>query len=163
MALLEFLGDMTALSIALFVVGVVLLIIEMFHPGFGIAGILGIIALVADIFVTAKTLTQGLMMAAAVAVLILMLLLIGARLMSKSRLPRPLVLKEAITAKSGAEERASYLGRLGVAETVLRPAGIADFDGTRLDVVSQGGYISRGERVEVVEADGNRIVVRAAK
>lgn len=163
MQILEFLSNMTTLSIILFIVGVALLIVEMLNPGFGIAGILGIVSLVADIFITAKSLTQGLIMAAIVAVIILILLIIGARLISKGKLPKKLVLKEATDGKSGVSGQESYLGKTGTAETVLRPAGIASFNGLRLDVVSQGGFISRGEQVEVVEADGNRIVVKAVK
>jgi membrane-bound ClpP family serine protease len=163
MQILDILSNMTTLSIILFIAGVALLIIEMFHPGFGFAGILGIIALIADIFVTAKTLAQGLLLAAIVAVIILILLLIGARFVSKGKFPKPLVLKDATDGISGISGKESYLGKTGTAETTLRPAGIADFDGLRLDVVSQGGFISKGEKVEVVEADGNRLVVKEVK
>jgi membrane-bound serine protease (ClpP class) len=45
----------------------------------------------------------------------------------------------------------------------LRPAGIADFHGERVDVVSQGEYIAAGEPVEVVRVEGNRVVVRRAR
>ncbi len=163
MPLLDFFGNISVLSILLFAAGVILLIIEMFHPGFGAAGTLGIIALAADIFITAKTLAQGLVMAAVVAALILIFLIIGARLISKGRLPKPLVLREATSGKSGSLGSEEIIGKTGTAQTALRPAGIADFGGLRLDVVSQGGFVSRGERVEIVEKDGNRIVVRPIK
>jgi membrane-bound serine protease (ClpP class) len=56
----------------------------------------------------------------------------------------------------------SLVGRLGVALSDLRPSGIADIDGERVDVVTSGEYISAGERIEVVRDEGYRRVVRRA-
>jgi membrane-bound serine protease (ClpP class) len=56
--------------------------------------------------------------------------------------------------------RPAYLGgRRGVAVSNLRPSGIAEIDGERVDVVSSGGYIPAGDRIEVVRDDGYRRVV----
>lgn len=56
--------------------------------------------------------------------------------------------------------RPVYLGgRRGVAVTSLRPSGIAEIDGERVDVVSSGGYIPAGDPIEVVRDDGYRRVV----
>lgn len=56
----------------------------------------------------------------------------------------------------------SLLGEEGVAVSVLRPAGKAQIGGRYVDVVSDGPYIQRGSRIEVVEVAGNRVVVREA-
>jgi membrane-bound serine protease (ClpP class) len=69
-------------------------------------------------------------------------------------------LKEAITARAG--EVDSLVGRHGVAETALRPAGKASIGGRRVDVVTDGGFIDAGERVVVAEVNGPRVVVRKA-
>jgi membrane-bound serine protease (ClpP class) len=53
-----------------------------------------------------------------------------------------------------------WLGRSGTAVSPLRPAGIAEIDGTRVDVVSDGGFVDVGTTIEVTRVDGNRIVVR---
>ena len=55
----------------------------------------------------------------------------------------------------------TLLGRHGVAESPLRPAGAATIDGRRVDVVSNGGYIEAGAAVEVVAVRGARIEVKA--
>lgn len=56
--------------------------------------------------------------------------------------------------------RPAYLaGRRGVAVSNLRPSGVAEIDGERVDVVTGGGYIPAGEPVEVVRDDGYRRVV----
>jgi len=47
--------------------------------------------------------------------------------------------------------------------TVLNPAGIAEFDGVRLNVVSEASYMTKGTKVKVIQVEGNRIVVRETK
>ena len=71
----ELLSSITILSIVLFVVGVGLMVAEFFIPGFGVCGILGIILLAADIFVTAKSVEQGLILAAFIFIILIILFL----------------------------------------------------------------------------------------
>ncbi|MDQ3350257.1 MAG: hypothetical protein M3545_20110 [Acidobacteriota bacterium] len=52
------------------------------------------------------------------------------------------------------------LGLTGTALSPLRPAGVADINGARVDVVSDGSFIEAGSAIEVTRVDGNRIVVR---
>ena len=52
-----------------------------------------------------------------------------------------------------------FLGREGVAHTALRPAGIGEFDGVKLNVVSDGEFIAAGKSISVQSVSGNRIVV----
>ena len=53
-----------------------------------------------------------------------------------------------------------WLGEKGRASSALRQAGVAEIDGERVDVVSDGELIDAGQFVEVTRVDGNRIVVR---
>jgi membrane-bound serine protease (ClpP class) len=55
------------------------------------------------------------------------------------------------------------MGKCGVAITVLRPSGIAEFDGERLNVVSQGDFIGKDAAVKVIAIEGGRIVVAPVK
>ena len=56
----------------------------------------------------------------------------------------------------------SYLeGKPGKSVTPLRPAGIAEIDGSRMDVVSEGTYIPAGVEIEVIKVEGRRVVVRS--
>ena len=59
-----------------------------------------------------------------------------------------------------AQDMSYFIDRMGVAQTVLRPSGVADFDGVKLDVVADGEYIPAGAGVRVVKVEGARIVVR---
>ena len=55
------------------------------------------------------------------------------------------------------------MGKTGVTDTPLRPAGMAEFDGVKLSVVSEGEFIESGREVTVERVEGNRIVVREVK
>ena len=53
------------------------------------------------------------------------------------------------------------VGKRGRTSSVLRPAGIGDFDGVRLNVVTEGDFIESGRPIEIARVEGARIVVRA--
>jgi membrane-bound ClpP family serine protease len=57
----------------------------------------------------------------------------------------------------------SLVGATGVAVTDLHPSGAAEVDGQRVDVVTEGDYLSAGDPIEVIDDDeGYRRVVRRA-
>ncbi len=152
--------------------GVVLLVLEFFViPGFGVAGILGILALAGALamsVVGSGATPEFFMFAAGRIVFSLLLALLASfvllRFMPRTRLGRQLILDTGLGAgyASGSAPEADlrWLGKRGVTTSPLRPAGIAEIEGTRVDVVSEGELIEPGTPVEVVRVDGNRVVVR---
>ena len=113
--------------------------------------------------------TASVIIAAFGRVAISMLIAIGgglALLRVLPRLPfgRRLVLDTEMEAAQGytspPDSDRLQLGRTGTALSPLRPAGVADIDGVRVDVVSDGGFIAPGTAIEVTRVEGNRIVVR---
>ena len=163
MEFISLLANISALSIVLFLVGIGFLVIELIEPGFGVFGILGIVSLIVCIFITAQTVAQGFILTAIFFVIILIFLGIFLSVVSKGKLPKRLVLHESETLDqgfSGAEDVQYLVGKTGLVTTICRPAGIADFDGVRLDVVSRGEFIEKGKTVVVLECEGNRIVVK---
>jgi len=159
-------------ELLLVAVGLVLLAVELFvTPGFGVTGIAGLLAIVGGL--TMSLLGSGTtweVVAAAVGRVALSLLVGVAasvallRLLPRLPFGRRLILDTALGALTGAvsapEGDQRWLGRRGTAASPLRPAGIADLAGERVDVVSQGEYIEAGEPIEVIRVEGNRIVVR---
>jgi membrane-bound serine protease (ClpP class) len=63
---------------------------------------------------------------------------------------------------SASAARAAREGAIGIALTDLRPSGVADFEGHRIDVITEGDYLTAGEPVQVLHAERYRRVVRRA-
>ncbi len=157
-----FFSGISLWSLGLLILGLAFLAAEVLHPGFGLPGILGIVCLALDILISAKTLAQGLWMTALAALLVFLALVLGATLVSRGKLPRWLVLREENGAEAGfvsAESAPVEPGALGRAATVLRPAGMAEFSGRRLDAVTQGEFIEAGEALRALRSEGGRVVV----
>jgi len=89
---------------------------------------------------------------------------VAIRVLRRRPTRRRLVLDTELGAEEGfasaPEADRAWLGKRGTAASSLRPAGIADIEGERVDVVSDGEFIEPGEPIVVVRVDGNRIVVR---
>ena len=148
-------------AIILLILGFGLVVLEMYLPGFGAPGILGCILLVAGVIAARPTPLQALIMALIIVALLCVALSIFIHSASKGRLANSrLVLKEVATRADGENELAYFVGKTGVTDTPLRPAGHAEFDGVRLSVVSEGEFIEAGRTVTVERVEGNRIVVR---
>jgi len=146
--------------------GVALLLLEFFViPGFGFAGILGILALLAALVmsVVGSGATPEFFMLATGRILLALLVALVAsfvllRFMPRTPFGRRLILDTGLGTRQ--DDHLRWLGKRGRATTPLRPAGIADISGARVDVVSEGELIDPGTPVEVTRVDGNRIVVR---
>lgn len=61
-----------------------------------------------------------------------------------------------------ADQRSSYLGREGLAITPLRPTGVVEIDGNRIEVATEGEFVAAGSWVRVVAMDRRRFFVRMA-
>ena len=155
------LGNIPAL--VMMIIGFVLLVIEMYIPGFGLAGISGSILMVGGIVVMGPTPLQALILVLISVVLLSIAFSLAMHSISKGRLSRSkLVLNEALNQKSASEEEdlSYFVGKVGQTRTALRPAGIAEFDGVKLNVVSDGDFVNTQKFVLVERVEGNRIVVR---
>ena len=154
--------------------GLILVGLEIFViPGFGIAGILGIMALMGGLGLSliGTGATWDFMLSALGQVALSILVAIIAALIVLRYFPRlpfgrRLILETNLQAQEGYEssppEDHRWLGKQGIAVSDLHPSGIARFDRERVDVVSDGTFIDAGQPLEVVRIDGNRVVVRLA-
>jgi membrane-bound serine protease (ClpP class) len=163
-------------EIVLFIVGIVLLAIEVFVvPGFGVAGIIGIIMIVASLFLALigglpfwdfEELSVALVQLSGAIVLSVVVILILLKYLPKTTFFNKLILSEEETSSSGFVSYPSekeLIGVEGTALTTLRPAGSAEFNGKRVDVVADWEYIERGTKVKVLRVEGVKVVVTAVK
>ena len=152
--------------IVCFVLGIGLLMLEAFLPGFGVPGVTGIIleliTLVLTWFSHGPTATLG-MLLVVLSVLAIAISMSLRSLASGKLRNSKIVLNTAENNEAGYrsnEDMKVFLDRVGTTTTVLRPTGMADFEGVRMNVVSEGDFISAGESVRIIRIEGSRIVVR---
>ncbi|MBI3823639.1 MAG: hypothetical protein HY289_13300 [Planctomycetes bacterium] len=175
----SFVGEFTLLAIMLFLLGLVFLGVEVFVvPGLGFVGVAGAVLMFlslllvtlehwptnpnewADLGGTFGALAIGIALA-----------VVGAVGLTWS-LPSIPFLNKMVLKPPGEEADAgpstslsnsgtlALLGAIGVAITPLRPAGKAQFSGQFLDVMTDGDFVSPGGRVQVVEVEGTRVIVK---
>jgi len=146
-----------------------LLVVEVFIPSGGVIGILSVISAIAGVVMFWRvSWVWGATSLTLVLILAPICFNFALRMMPYTPVGRHLFLTDsaedaARQAERLEEERqaeAALVGALGVATTDLRPAGVADIEGTRVDVLAVGGPIDVGERVRVVEVQGNQVRVR---
>jgi membrane-bound serine protease (ClpP class) len=161
-------------EIVLFVIGVILLVVELFIiPGFGIAGVTGILAIIFSLgaalignvglaFPELELITQAIWTLAITLLLTILLISSLARYLPENRLFSKLVLSESTDIASGYmtyTDHDDLVGLQGKAISILRPAGTVMIEGKRYDVVSDGDFIDKGQKIKVVEVVGGKVIV----
>ncbi|MFW6137862.1 MAG: NfeD family protein [Spirochaetota bacterium] len=172
------LGTVGSAELILFLAGLVLLIVEIFIiPGFGVAGIAGILAIVTSLVLSMQgfiipefewerdVLKRNVTVVVTSLVSALVIFGIMAYFLPRLRLFSRLALSASQTAEQGytvqtSAEKQGWIGKRGIAVTTLRPSGKARFGDEVMYVETEGEYVEAGRSVEVIETSGNRIVVR---
>jgi len=152
-------------SLSLIVVGIMLILLEIFIiPGFGITGIAGLAMLLGGVFFVADTFAEGLIYLFITVLTTGLLIYIGFKTGRVKMLWKKISLREKQNSEEGyiapRREYSGYLGKSGTAITLLRPAGTAEIDGDRVDVVSDGSFVPKDSRIKVIAVEGTRIIVR---
>ncbi len=156
-------------DIALIMVALILLVLELFViPGFGIAGIAGLAMMG---YATYRIFEGDAISAFSyTAIFGTSLLLLVMWLFSSGKIGNRFVLADSVDGRpsaankflgqGGATTSEEVLGERGVATSDLRPAGVARFGNKRIDVVTEGDFITTGAPIEIVQIEGSRVVVR---
>jgi membrane-bound serine protease (ClpP class) len=175
--------EFTLLAILLFILGIVLLAVEIFVlPGFGVTGISGIALVVISLVLAlleqmpSNSQEWGRLGAALTTVGIGMVAGMGSAIVIARFLPNIPYANRLMLAPPAEDadapdadltqeglQASALLGAVGVATTTLRPSGTAQFGEQFLDVVAEGDFVDAGTRVQVIEIEGNRIVVKETK
>ncbi len=153
------------IALSLIIVGIILIALEIFIiPGFGLAGIPGLLMLLGGVFLAADTLAEGVIYLLITFLATGLLVFIGIKTGRAKKLWRRISLDEKQITEGGyvapKQDYVQYLGKTGIAITLLRPAGSAEIDGQKVDVVTEGGFIEKGAQVKVIEVEGTRVIVR---
>ncbi len=158
--ILIYMGDIGWGAAICMVIGIALVIVEMFTPGLTAPGVTGFVLILVGIILTADTFLEGLILILVILALLSIALFFILRSVSKGALNRsPIIKKDNESEYISVDDMKYFVGKKGVALTVLRPAGTCDFNGVRLDVVTEGSFIEKGTKVKVIRVEGRRILV----
>lgn len=155
--------------VILFVIGLVLIILEVFIPDFGLIGILGLTALAFGIYFTTGDLgvmVRDLSLAIVVsAILIIILVRKGYSFSNLNKLVLNTSSQQIRDIDEAEEKTKIAVGMIGEATTPLRPSGKVTFaeQEQSYDVLSAQGHIASGTSVVIQEIHGTKIIVRKTK
>lgn len=179
-------------EVALFVLGILLLLVEVFVlPGFGLAGFTGIICIIAGVFgmlirnppnrlpwpqdeIAWNDITWGVVGLALGFAGFFIVLWLFSKYLPKFRFLSGLTLMPSPVGQGGkmpvsmtvaprTEIKEVAVGDTGEVLSTLRPTGKAKFDDAIVDVVAQADFLEKGTRVRITEIHGNRVIVRAVR
>ena len=144
--------------------GMGLIVVEVFLPGFGLPGVAGIAlvgvgTILAGIHFGALTAVALLLVIIAVLAVLISWLLRSAAKGDVSQSKLFLHQKDELGDQQ--QDMQVLVGHEGKTLSVLRPSGIGDFDGVRLNVVTEGEFIENGTPIRIVRVEGGKIVVKA--
>jgi membrane-bound serine protease (ClpP class) len=171
-------GQVNALAILLFLLGIVLLAVEIFVlPGFGVTGVSGIILMLLGLSLVVvkqwpQTSEEYMVLGRNFGIFSggLLFSILGAFAVARFLPSLPmfhwLMLQppdeETSDAGGGLPPASSpsLLGAVGTTVTELRPVGRACFGDDYIDVTTESGFVDAGKRVQIIEIDGLKVIVK---
>lgn len=156
-------GSSNWTSLALFVTGLVLIVIEAIVPGFGLPGISGTILVLVGIVLATDSLGVALFSLSIAIIITTIITIILVKIGFRSKLLDSFILTGENKKQEGyisSRSKGSYLKKIGVTATELRPSGFINIDGERIDALSDEGFIPSGASIEVIRVEGSKIFVR---
>jgi membrane-bound serine protease (ClpP class) len=147
--------------VVLFIIGVILILAEVFIiPGFGIAGVSGITAVLISLFFIFPNTSIAINVLLAVILFTLVIAIFMFKKFGSSRFWKRISLESNSKNYFSSSSKKDYLDQEAETLSKLRPAGTIEIDGKRVDAVSEGAFIEKGKKVKVISVSGSRIVVR---
>lgn len=149
------------LPVILQIIGILVVIAEIFIPSLGLLAAIALGVFFYSLYLVYTTIstTAGMVFTGLDLALVPVLIVFGMRMLARS----PLALQRELSKKDGVvsqkQELEAYVQMKGKAVTDLRPAGMAEINSQRVDVVTDGEYIDVGTPIVVTGVTGNRIIV----
>lgn len=156
-------GLVSLYQIAIFIVGVIFIIIEILTPTVGLLAGIGVVAIFYSLILAMGGDINAIYMMVISLVIAIIIFAIIIKKLPSSKLWKKIILTNTSSTEQGyvsSVDYSQYLNKEGIVLTELRPSGSVEIDGVPVDVVSEGKFISKGEKVRVVKIEGMRIIVR---
>ena len=152
-------------AVFLYLVSAALIIAEVFVPSGGLISVCAFGCLIGGIAIFFNHSKQAGWTGVGLAfVMIPTMLIVGYRIFPHTRFGKSVTLsppeREVGDAIPDTARLKELLGQEGMVITPLRPVGIGEFDGKRIECVAESGYVDKGERIKVIHVEGTQLTVR---
>jgi len=154
-----------AFAIFLYFAAAALLIAEVFVPSGGIISIFALSCLVGGLVIFFRhSATVGWVGVIIAVVMIPTVIITAYKIFPRTRFGKSVILSPPERQKGDAvpdtSEIKELLGAEGVVLTPLRPVGMCDFSGQRVECVAEGGYVDKDKKVKVINVESTQVTVR---
>lgn len=163
-------SEMNVIVAVLFILGLVMCVVEIFMPGFGVFGIGGLVCMALAIILRMTDNGDGWMllyMLLITAIVCTVCFFVLSNIANKGKFGKNSIFNVEssvpVTRTEGTGDFESLVGQQGVTINDLRPVGQARIGNTVVEVMSANGFIEAGNKVKVIKVEGNVVTVQAVK
>ena len=155
-------------AVFLYVVCAALIVAEVLIPSGGLLGTAAFLSLAGGVVLFFQHSPAAGLIGLMVAVFMVpSLLFLAYKLLPRTRFGRQALLAPPVRQRgdaiTDASELSKLLGQVGLVLTTMRPVGMCDFDGRRVECVAESGYVPRDKKVKVIHVDGTQVTVRVVE
>jgi len=152
-------------AVFLYFASAALIIAEVFVPSGGLISICSLACLVGGVTIFFRHSTVAGWIGVIIAIIMIpSVLVVAYKMFPKTRFGKSVILAPPQRQKGDAipdtPELKEMLGAMGLVLTPLRPVGMCDFSGQRVECVAESGYVDKGEKVRVIRVQGTQLTVR---
>ena len=152
-------------AVFLYFASAVLLVVEIFVPSGGIISICSLACLIGGLMIFFNTSsTAGWIGIVVALIMIPSVLIITYKIFPKTRFGKSVTLtppqRPLGDAVPDTDKLKQLTGAVGTVITPLRPVGMCDFSGQRVECVAESGYVDKGKKVTVIHVESAQVTVR---
>ncbi len=152
-------------AVFLYLASAALIIAEVFVPSGGLITLCAIGCLTGGVAIFFSRSAAAGWTGIGIALVMIPSVLVGAyKVFPKTRFGKRVLLAPPVRKEGEAipdtEELKGLLGAVGTVTTTMRPVGMCDFSGKRLECVAESGYVEKGSRVKVIRVESTQVTVR---
>jgi membrane-bound serine protease (ClpP class) len=160
---------MIILAVFLYFLSAALIVAEVFLPSAGIVTICSILCVAGGIavFFSQGGPVAGWLGVVTAVVMFPVVFIVSYHILPRTRFGKSVMLAPPVQQTGGgvpdADDLNTLLGAEAVVITPLRPVGMCDFSGRRLECVGESGYVEKGKTVKVIRITGTQLTVRVVE
>ncbi len=152
-------------AVFLYVVCAGLIVAEVFIPSAGLLSLCALACVAGGMVIFFRhSVLAGWIGVFAALIMVPSLLALAYRILPRTRFGRQVILAPPVRARGDAiadtSELEQLIGRTGRVLTTMRPVGMCDFDGRRVECVAEQGYLQKDNAVKVIHVEGTQVTVR---